>query len=224
MFKVDDFYTRFPQMTPYIVDCYETAKVHNCALLVIGESHYMPANSTIHKDPDHWYQANQSMLSKEEQSWISTRDIIAKELPKKIQNSAKFIWKYGYRKINEFGPKFEDYCESFKYSIIYNFYLRPANEGNSFKELIKPCDNEIANSYFEYMIAKFNPCGIIFLSMFAYNNCEKVNKLKIPVAATPHPCSQWWNRRSGKYGGKFGRDLVHDGMKGMDWSWAKQQK
>lgn len=145
----------------------------------------MPANSTIHKDPDHWYQANQSMLSKEEQSWISTRDIIAKELPKKIQNSAKFIWKYGYRKINEFGPKFEDYCESFKYSIIYNFYLRPANEGNSFKELIKPCDNEIANSFFEYMVAKFNPSGIIFLSMFSYNNCQKVNALKIPVTWIP---------------------------------------
>ena len=41
-------------------------------LLVIGESHYLPPDSTIHRDPGRWYRSRQEELSGEEVRWAST--------------------------------------------------------------------------------------------------------------------------------------------------------
>ena len=44
-FDVNDFRSRYPEMTPYIGDNYGMAQQHGSALLVIGESHYLPEYS-----------------------------------------------------------------------------------------------------------------------------------------------------------------------------------
>ena len=48
-----DHLRRFPCMHPWIGSRYQD-KRHK-RLLVIGESHYLPPDSTIHHDPDRWY-------------------------------------------------------------------------------------------------------------------------------------------------------------------------
>ena len=105
--------------------------------------------------------------------------------------------------------------------MFYNFYLRPANQGNTFRELLTEKDNAIANEYFKYMLEQHKPNGVVFLSRLAFDCCWEKGTLAIPVAGAPHPTCRWWNRKCSKYGGRFGRDVVQDGMKGMDWSWTK---
>ncbi len=82
-------------------------------------------------------------------------------------------------------------------------------------------DNDIADANFKYMVEHHRPNGIVFLSRLAFDCCRGKGTLAIPVAGAPHPTCRWWNRKCGKYGGRYGHELVQDGMIGMDWSWAK---
>lgn len=219
-FDINDFRMRYPEMTPYVGNQYSEAQKHGCALLVIGESHYLPEKSTIHKDCFAWYASNHEKLTDEEKGWISTRDIIVEELQKNFPNQAHGIWKFGYQKINQWGPVFSDYRRLFPYTVFFNFYLRPANQGSTFRELLTPYDNDIANENFKYMVEQYKPNGIIFLSRLAFESCEAKNGLAIPVAGAPHPTCRWWNIKCVKYGSRYGRDLVQDGMVGFDWEWT----
>ena len=221
IFDINDFRIRYPEMMPYVGDNYELALKHKCALLVIGESHYLPPDSTIHKDFVTWYSSNHTKLTEKEKGWISTWELIKEELQKGFPQREHGIWKYGYQKINQWGPNFKDYLTLFQYTVFYNFYLRPANTGNTFRELCTPEDNNISNAYFAHMVKQYNPNGIIFLSRLAFESCGEKNKMVIPIAGAPHPTCCWWNRKCGKYGGRFGRDVVQDAMIGMDWSWTK---
>lgn len=222
VFDVNDFRMRYPEMTPYVGDRYSEAQQHGCALLVIGESHYLPEKSVVHRDCASWYASDHTKLNQEEKVWISTKDLIFNQLPQNFSNKAHWIWKIGYEQINRFGPAFDDYRKLFPYTVFYNFYLRPANQGNTFMELCTAYDNVVATANFEYMVGQYKPNGIVFLSRLAFESCGAKNGLSIPVAGAPHPTCRWWNRKCGKYGGRFGRDLVQDGMKGLDWEWTKQ--
>ena len=221
-FDVNDFRMRYPEMSPYVGNQYNLAQEHNCALLVIGESHYLPDDSTVHKDCATWYISDHTKLNQEERGWINTSDIICKQRPKNFPNQAHWIWRFGYQKINEWGPKFDDYRMLFPYMVFFNFYLRPANQGNTFKELCTPQDNFVANANFQYMVEQYQPNGIVFLSRLAFESCGAKNMLSIPVAGAPHPTCRWWNRKCSKYGGRFGRDLVQEGMIGFDWKWTRK--
>ena len=55
---------RYPCMQPWIGNRYRD-KRHK-RLLVVGESHYLPPDSTIHHDPARWYRSSQSDLNPEE--------------------------------------------------------------------------------------------------------------------------------------------------------------
>ena len=220
-FDVNDFRMRYPEMSPYIGNQYRLAQEHNCALFVIGESHYLPDDSTVHKDCAVWYTSDHTKLNQEERCWINTCDIICDQLQENFPNKAHWIWKFGYQKINQWGPKFDDYRMLFSYTVFFNFYLRPANQGNTFKELCTPHDNVVANANFQYMVEQYQPNGIVFLSRLAFESCGAKNALSVPVAGAPHPTCRWWNRKCAKYGGRFGRDLVQDGMIGFDWKWIR---
>lgn len=220
-FDVNDFRRRYPEMTPYVGDNYGVAQQHGCALLVIGESHYLPEYSTIHKDCATWYMSDHTKLDDDEKWYINTSELIKLDCQQHYFQPEHGIWKNGYQAINQCGPNFDDFITLFQYTIFYNFYLRPANKGNSFQELLSERDNTIANAYFKYMLEQHKPNGIVFLSRLAFDCCWERKGLAIPVAGAPHPTCRWWNRKCGKYGGRYGRDLVQDGMIGMDWSWAK---
>ena len=220
-FDIKDFRMRYPEMEPYIGNEYAKAQKNHCALLVIGESHYLPERSTIHKNCSTWYASDHTLLDQEERGWISTSEIITEEIPKDFPNRAHGIWKYGYRQINHCGPRFNDYRTLFNYTVFYNFYLRPADYGNTFKTLCNPYDNAVANCYFNTMVEQYQPNGIIFLSRLAFESCEGKETLSMTIAGAPHPTCYWWNKKCGKYGNRFGRDIIQDGVKGMDWSWAK---
>ena len=213
------FYNQYPEMRPFVGAEYELAKQHGCALLVIGESHYLPQYSTVHKDASSWYRGNHLCLNEEERGWINTSEIIMDELPHGFPNKAHVIFKSGAQKINEYGPRFSDYRNIFSYIVFYNFFLRPANEGDSLKNILVPEDTDVAHEYFKFMLQTYNPDGLIFLSRFAFEQCSKTD-INIPVAATPHPGCKWWNKKSWKYGDRYGRDVIQDALVNMDWSFC----
>lgn len=213
------FYNQYPEMRPFIGTDYEVAKQHGCALLVIGESHYLPQYSHAHKDAQAWYSGSNVYLNEEERGWINTAEIINDELPRGFPNKAHVIFKSGAQKINEYGPHFSDYRSIFKYIVFYNFFLRPANEGDSLKNILVQDDTVVAQDYFKFMLQTYDPDGLIFLSRFAFEQCSKAD-INIPVAAAPHPGCRWWNKKSWKYGDRYGRDVIQDALVNMDWSFC----
>lgn len=221
-FGIDGFLERYPEMRPYVGEKYGEAQENRCALLVIGESHYLPKKSSANEDCKSWYSSNSTKLDEKEKGWINTQDIIDAGIGEGFSNRAHGIWKNGYAQINCMGPKFENYCDLFKYTVFYNYYLRPARCGDTFKNICEKEDKDIANLYFKSMVEKHKPNGIIFLSRFAYDSCEFKENLTIPIAGAPHPSCCWWNRKSEKYGNRYGREVCKDGMKGFDWNWVEK--
>ena len=213
------FYKQYPEMRPFVGLAYEEAKQHRCALLVIGESHYLPKYSTAHKDAKAWYCGDHSCLNEEERGWINTSEIITEELPAGFPNRAHVIFKSGAQKINEYGPRFSDYRKIFTYIVFYNFFLRPANEGDSLKNTFVPQDTSVAQAYFDFMLRTYTPNGIVFLSRFAFEQCSQ-KSIDVPVAAAPQPGCRWWNKKSWKYGNRYGREVVQDALINMDWSFC----
>ena len=156
-------------------------------------------------------------LNEEERGWINTSEIILEEITAGFPNKAHVIFKSGGQKINEYDPHFLDYRKIFQYIVFYNFFLRPANEGDSLKHIIDQQDISVAQECFDFMLSTHCPNGILFLSRFAFDCCNKTN-INVPVAAAPHPGCRWWNKRSWKYGDRYGREVVQDAVAGMDWS------
>ena len=213
------FYKQYPEMRPFIGCKYEDAKRHGCALLVIGESHYLQKESTIHHNASSWYEGNHLLLNENERDWINTSEIVKEAIEDTSNNNPFIIFRSSAIVINKFGPRFSNYLDIFKYIIFYNYFLRPANKGESIKSIIVSQDVTVAQNYFEYMLKTYNPDGIVFLSRFAFEQCSK-SGIKIPVAGAPHPGCYWWNKKSRKYGDRYGRDAIQDALVNMDWSFC----
>jgi hypothetical protein len=64
------YYVQYPMMRPYIGKYF--GEVGQPALLLIGESHYLPGRSKQHLFADRWYSGNSSTFIPEEHHWIST--------------------------------------------------------------------------------------------------------------------------------------------------------
>ena len=103
----EDLYAvRYPTMKPFGKAFGQGA---GPALLLVGESHYLPEGSTQHLDPTSWYGGDSTTLSETEVHWISTPRIIREARAEGFANRAHWIWKNGFEAINEAGPRYVDY-------------------------------------------------------------------------------------------------------------------
>ncbi|MSP27193.1 MAG: hypothetical protein EXR80_01760 [Methylococcales bacterium] len=59
-------------MLPFIGENYD----ENSKILLLGESHYFPKDSTIHKNANEWYKKSSVDLSKQEGNQINTRKVV----------------------------------------------------------------------------------------------------------------------------------------------------
>ena len=116
-----DHLRRFPCMQPWIGSRYRDER--HKRLLVIGESHYLPAESTIHHDPARWYRSSQADLTEEEIRWASTIGNItghwtrAHRIYRAIQDEIARILKESGITPDPFPLNHVAYC---------NYFLRPA--------------------------------------------------------------------------------------------------
>ena len=191
-----NIYEKYPMMRPYAGRNFSS--INTPSLLLIGESHYFPKDSSNHVEPQIWYSGIAEQLNEKETKWISTSDIIEKSREKGFKNRSHSVWQKPFKIINEYGPNYSDFVQVADDIAFYNFFLRPAKEGKSLK--VTPQDVSIANNTLLKNYQRLNPTCIIFLSKLAYKYFNVENSIDIPVKATPHPGCSWWNRKAKNMG------------------------
>lgn len=208
-----NFYERYPMMQPYVGSAFGTCD--DPALLLIGESHYLPGESIQHLTCASWYQGTSETLSAHEIEWISTDAILRDSRAAGFSNKAHSIWSNSLRVINENGPRHADYKQAADEIAFYNFFLRPGLEGESLE--VYPEDVQLANDTFRVQIEALRPSAVVFLSSLAFAHFQAPAEVSIPVIRTPHPGCKWWNTMAPKYGYKKGREILADFVATTTW-------
>lgn len=212
--EMHTIYERYPMMKPFVGSNYGESE--NPSLLLIGESHYLPEGSKQHLKAKDWYEGDSSTLTEKEQTWINPTSSIAKSLPGGFKDKAKSIFRNSFQVINDYGPKFQDYRQVADHIVFYNYFLRPAKKGKSL--LVKEEDVIIADEVFRVIYDHYQPDAIVFLSRLAYRKFRATEIVTVPLKATPHPGSAYWNRAASRYGGKRGRDLLSELIGELKWT------
>lgn len=202
----------YPTMIPFVGA--RVTSVSPPQLLLIGESHYLPAPSTVHLDDSTWYAGVK--LSDEEKRWITTPDIVRGACKAKFAKRSHRIWKNAFAAINEAGPRYEDIADVADDLVIYNFFQRPAKKGKSLDPT--PRDVDVANEVFEATMRQFEPRAVAFASRRAWRHLRSNDVLGVPVENTAHPTSAHWNTVCKAYGGRTGRQVLVDFVRVLNWS------
>ena len=193
---------RFPCMHPWIGSRYRDDR--HKRLLVVGESHYLPPESTIHHDPDRWYRSSQAELSEEEVRWASTIGNItgrwtrAHRIYRAIQDEISRILREHGITPDPFPLNHVAYC---------NYFLRPApTAGGSMEGSVCPQDLDVAEEVLRWFTLRQRPELAIVTSRFAGRFAEDgLRESRIPYIGTPHPGTRWWNTATRSYGNVRGR-------------------
>ena len=187
------FYKTHEYMKPFIGKNYQSP-AHK-KLLLIGESLYLPSGSIINQDIENWYM--NPILSDDENDYCNTR------------NTRK--WKSGRfsktidAEIKRIYPNSD--CNAFEECAFYNYFLRPANEKKSFKEICLPIDHEYAIKNLKSILEILKPdlfvllsrfvCasaeGAGFFNYFGENLWDYTKKARVKYIYTNHPSRACWN-------------------------------
>jgi hypothetical protein len=209
-----NFYRQYPMMRPYVGKHFHSPNIPS--LLLIGESHYLLKTSTQHLSAETWYASSSDSLSEDEREWIHTGDVMKLALANNFAlPSHRCILRNPLWEINEYGPRYPDCRRVADDVAFYNFFLRPALEGDS----LDVCDLDVrfANDAFRLHYEALKPTHIVFLSRHAQDYFHPSELPSVPVITTPHPCSQWWNRVAQEYGNKRGRDILAEFVRTTNW-------
>ncbi|RLA08001.1 MAG: hypothetical protein DRQ51_04030 [Gammaproteobacteria bacterium] len=210
-----EYFKKFPMMVPRI-GCDYKNKLHK-RLLIVGESHYLPNESSTHLNSENWYRdVSKKDLTVKEIQWISTENIITSSLKDNFKNKAHWIYKNIAYELNESGLKLDNFRSAINHICYYNYFLRPAKQGKSLEVAKK--DIETAEEVLKWFIEKYKPELIIFTSSLAGIKAKPIlDKAEISYVITPHPTCQWWNRIAKKYGNIRGRDLFRKFLNENKW-------
>ena len=204
---------RYPTMQPFVGRRF--AESAGPRLLLVGESHYLPAGSTQHLDPATGYSGTATSLDDEEVLWISTARVVRGACDSGFRNRAHWIWKNAFEAINEAGPRYQRYVQVAEDVAFYNFFQRPALQGESLEPTAR--DVAVANAVFEDTMRMLSPGAVAFISRRAWWNFEEKTTVPVPVAATAHPTSPYWNRQCKRYGGRTGKQVLMDFVRDLAW-------
>jgi len=209
--KIEHF-QRFPAMKPYIGHNY--GKDGQLKILLIGESYYLPKDSTINKDfdnPDKWYNSKQSDLYKKEEDCINCRQLLDRGWKDPGHKGHKI-----YRALDEAlfdsGLFNTSKHEKTTPNVAYmNGFQRPSPEtGSSIKPYFTDKDIEISVNVIKQVVSIIKPNLVIFVSKLSWDKLGR--KLKddkdimdnkdMKIAHTYHPRargrSNWRNSPGGK--------------------------
>ena len=226
--KKPDHLEKFPCMQPWIGSLYQDNRYKR--LLVVGESHYMPPESTIHHDPNRWYQSNENHLDKEEREWVHTRGVIRAHFVEPHRGLGIFrnIGREIVTVMKASGLAPDEFPR--EHIAFYNYFMRPAPKtGRGIKGHVEPQDCKISEEVLRWFVQRHQPELVIFVSRFTGEYGESVVcEYGIPCISTPHPSRAWWNRYCPEYGRnsiyegdtvrpRRGRELFHDFLKKYRW-------
>lgn len=200
---VERFFEAYPMMRPHVGERYRRTTPK---LLLVGESHYLPTDSTQHLAGEGWYRGTAASLSAQEREWIDTSGVVRSAAASGFRKKGHVIFKRTFETINAELFDHENAAEVAKDVAFCNFFLRPARTGLSLA--VEAADIDIANAALAVHYRQLDPTAIVFLSTFARRHAKPPTGST--VFAVPHPASAWWNRRSRLRGTKTGRELLFD--------------
>lgn len=209
-----EHYIKYPNLRPWVGEKYGSKESKN--LLIIGESHYLPADSVAAQNPEEWYSKNQSSLSESEKSWIHTSGIINNNIKHNFPKKGHSIYRNIAREINENHFNYKNSAEIFNHVAYMNYFQRPAEvAGGSIN--IKAIDKAISESVVSDVLNVLNPDLIIICSNKAGKFASILAKKKgIPFVVSPHPACRWWNDVSNRYGGT-GKEVIKNFLTNNQW-------
>lgn len=203
-----EHYQKFPSMLPFIGKNY--GKNNSRKIMLIAESHYLPPKSTISKNPENWYNSNQTNLSKEEKAWINTRNILSGD------------WKpAGHMIFRELNTRMSEFMnvESFRAMTnvaFMNGFQRPAPEtGDSIKNFCKPIDYKIGARTINEVVKIIEPDLVIFVSKLSWDKLRwKIPKsefeVKYDFVCHPGTGGRYWHSKKYEHGLKKFKKIIEN--------------
>jgi hypothetical protein len=180
-----EIYQRYPLLKPFVGSDYGR---NGPRILLIAESHYLPPESTVHRDPESWYMGHEGMLTQKEQKWARTRIILNKPY-RGWKERGHAIYRHLESAMVKAGLPVND--SVFRQVAFMNAFQRPAKNGDSIKHTKK--DVEVAVETINQVIEALQPEHIVFVSTEARKTVGKL--LSQSSAGFHHPACPWWNRK-----------------------------
>ncbi len=181
---------RHPQMTPWVGELYGGGRWKR--IVFIGESHYLPEKSTIHRRPEKWYASTIADLRDEERVWTNTAAIIASGNYRKYENpKAHGIYRELEKALLSVG--FPERRQMLDYAAFYNFFQRPALKGDSIG--VTDQDAELAVEHFWQVTRVLKAELVCLVSMKAWNMLDFRDDPPFEADGFPHPASAYWNMK-----------------------------
>ncbi|MBW1810674.1 MAG: hypothetical protein JRJ87_20950 [Deltaproteobacteria bacterium] len=205
MSRLPEHIVRFKCMEPYKGPHYRDPD--HKRVLIVGESHYLPASATIHEDPEDWYASDQSALTDDERDWVSTGPIIASSMKERFRFPGHSIYKNVAQVLNMNGLGLENNDFAIEHLAFYNYFQRPAHKGQSLD--ISDTDIRVAEEVLDWVVSTLDPDLVAVVSSKANGYAKRhLKNLGVPFESTPHPTCSWWNRPMKKREGRSGRELL----------------
>lgn len=183
----EGIFNRFPVLIPATYgDNYWNNPRHN-KLMIIGESNYLQDNAdSVFKDPYAWYQGEitKPLIPKEKENDFKNEKSNYTPFDR-LCDSMKTVLK------TEFGAIYEE-------AVYYNYFLRPATGGRTFRHFCKPIDREVAGTALCGILEILEPDIVIFVSKYAYDEfikhigSTKYNNTQIEFVYHPSSKFQKW--------------------------------
>lgn len=190
----DGYYTRFPQMLPWVGVDYGKGTFKK--IILIGESHYLPKNVNEKMfDPKEWYFDTEHkdwyIDGEDEEQMTNTRQFLSGPLkPHRMYNNPHHVLR---EVIMEKCPNL--ICDNlYRYVVYYNYFLRPARNKGSIQKIITEWDLNIASDTLIKMAEILKPDFVFFLSKFAWKSfMDKITNESLPfiIGFSDHPSRRW---------------------------------
>lgn len=193
-----EHFRKFPAMKPYIGKNFGNGIYPK--ILMVGESHYLPNNSTISSSPENWYNSKQKELTAEEVDWINTRKILSGD------------WKpRGHMIFRELNDRLKKLMTPSKVRAMNNVsfmngFQRPAPaKGESIKNFCKPIDYDIGAQTIAKTVTILEPELVLFVSKLAWDKLgSKIPKpeFKTEFNFVCHPGTggRYWHSKKYNHG------------------------
>lgn len=189
-------YQQYPAMLPYIGPEYCRASAR---LLLIGESNYLPEESTVHSSADSWYAGDQSALTDKEIDWVNCRKILAGDWAPSGHQIYRELNRCMGLAVSGFNGR------PLSQAAFMNAYQRPARCGASMKWSDSHEDVRVATQVIRQVIECVKPNIVLFTSKYAWDTIgsQIAKEAESPlIDFVYHPACAWWNRKDSTHGRK----------------------
>lgn len=214
-----EHFCNLPEKLPHIGQHWDR---QNERILIVAESHYVDVSDFEHQPEsgkaklsilkqDDFYELKSADLRKAFIRYFNPREIIqditdGENLKGKdiYLNLKKVLAEYAGMSVTE--PVFD-------YFSIYNYFQRPSY-GNSITIKNTAKDNKTAYDTLVKITEVIKPTIIFFISVKAYSTFQSSRGKNasafdgINIYRAPHPARAWWNKKSGEYGNRTGKEFM----------------